>query len=250
MQNTVELSGIHDQKQWTTDLSADTSPEPSPSLTPQQPASPVQESVTGHRTREGETDDREKKRQRRLVDPQVRLLQNRQSAARSRQRKKEYLVGLERKSGELETENTLLKQQLYASEQRIRALEQRLTIGLKQNDELQNLLKNSNKAEELQRILNIYSSLPIPSDLLPKSDGNVMQIQNRHNISLAQIAPGQQVSPQNIGPSSGIPLPVNQRAATQLQTTQNVESPNQQVGLPVASAQRHDQCTVPTLIYQ
>jgi len=117
---------------------------------------------------EGEGEERERKRQRRL-------LQNRQSAARSRHRKKEMLQTLERKSTDLDSENNVIKQQLYNYEQRIRALEQRIAITAKQNDELINLLKNSNKVDELQRILNIYSAIVLPSDLSKPSDQALLQ---------------------------------------------------------------------------
>lgn len=122
------------------------------------------------------------------------MLQNRQSAARSRQRKKEYIGSLERKAQETEAENNFLKQQLYSQEQRVRVLEQRLTILAKQNDELQNLLKASNKGDDLQRILSIYAALPIPSpDMNPKqstlSDQALLQAhlqqQQRHQQAMA-----------------------------------------------------------------
>jgi len=94
----------------------------------------------------GDPDEKERKRQRRL-------LQNRQSAALSRQRKKEFLGNLERRSNEVEAENKILKQQLGINDQRFRELEQKYAILLKQNEDLKFLLKNSDKADELNRIL-------------------------------------------------------------------------------------------------
>eukprot|EP01090_Pellita_catalonica_P017915 TRINITY_DN556_c0_g1_i2.p1 TRINITY_DN556_c0_g1~~TRINITY_DN556_c0_g1_i2.p1 ORF type:complete len:205 (+),score=22.46 TRINITY_DN556_c0_g1_i2:625-1239(+) len=110
---------------------------------------------------------------------QKRLLQNRLSAARSRQRKKEYLTNLERSKHELEGENSNLKQRVYNMDQRIRALEQQLTIISKQNEELQILLKTSDKSAELERILSIYSSLPIPTALHPS------QMNAKHDLNMA-----------------------------------------------------------------
>lgn len=75
-----------------------------------------------------------------------RLLQNRQSAALSRQRKKEYLGGLERKNNELDAENKVLKQTVYSNDVRIRELESRLSFFIKQNDDFKNLLRTSDKA--------------------------------------------------------------------------------------------------------
>jgi hypothetical protein len=74
-----------------------------------------------------------------------RLLQNRQSAALSRQRKKEYLGGLERKNNELDAENKVLKQTVYSNDVRIRELESRLSFFIKQNDDFKNLLRTSDK---------------------------------------------------------------------------------------------------------
>jgi len=94
----------------------------------------------------GDPDEKERKRQRRL-------LQNRQSASLSRQRKKEFLGNLERRSNDVDSENKLLKQQLTITDQRFRELEQKYGILLKQNEDLKFLLKNSDKADELNRIL-------------------------------------------------------------------------------------------------
>lgn len=98
-------------------------------------------------------EERDKKRQRRL-------LQNRQSAALSRQRKKEYLGGLERKNNELDAENKVLKQTVYSNDVRIRELESRLSFFIKQNDDFKNLLRTSDKVDELNRLLaQAYSTL-------------------------------------------------------------------------------------------
>jgi hypothetical protein len=77
-----------------------------------------------------------------------RLLQNRQSAALSRQRKKEYLGGLERKNNELDAENKVLKQTVYTNDTRIRELESRLGFFIKQNEDLKNLLRTSDKVRD------------------------------------------------------------------------------------------------------
>jgi hypothetical protein len=109
---------------------------------------------------ESDLEERERKRQRRL-------LQNRQSAALSRQRKKEYLGNLERRTAELEAENKVLKQQIYASDQRARELEQKLAFFAKQNEDLKALLRTSDKSEEMNRVLaqamNTFSSLALQS---------------------------------------------------------------------------------------
>lgn len=74
-----------------------------------------------------------------------RLLQNRQSAALSRQRKKEYLNNMERQNNELNAENKVLKQTVYNSDNRIRELESRLAFFIKQNEDLKSLLRTSDK---------------------------------------------------------------------------------------------------------
>lgn len=110
---------------------------------------------------EGDNEERERKRQRRL-------LQNRQSAALSRQRKKEYLGNLERKAAELEAENKVLKQQIYGADQRTRDLEAKLAFIAKQNEDLKALLRTSDKSEDLTRLLQTlsnYSSLAIQPNM-------------------------------------------------------------------------------------
>eukprot|EP01088_Endostelium_zonatum_P014152 TRINITY_DN2990_c0_g1_i1.p1 TRINITY_DN2990_c0_g1~~TRINITY_DN2990_c0_g1_i1.p1 ORF type:complete len:245 (+),score=63.85 TRINITY_DN2990_c0_g1_i1:147-881(+) len=78
-----------------------------------------------------------------------RLESNRQSAARSRQRKKEYLTQVEQRNLDLENENRTLKRQNFEYEQRINQLEDEIKEFNKRTKELMTLLRSSNKADQI-----------------------------------------------------------------------------------------------------
>lgn len=61
---------------------------------------------------------------------------------------------MERRNSELDAENKVLKQTVYTSDNRIRELEGRLAFFIKQNEDLKNLLRTSDKV-----FINISSSL-------------------------------------------------------------------------------------------
>jgi len=63
------------------------------------------------------------------------------------------MTTLERKMQKLENENKIFKQQAISSEQRYREIEHKYTLIHKQNEDLARILKNSNKSDELNRIL-------------------------------------------------------------------------------------------------
>eukprot|EP01087_Luapelamoeba_hula_P025160 TRINITY_DN9847_c0_g1_i2.p1 TRINITY_DN9847_c0_g1~~TRINITY_DN9847_c0_g1_i2.p1 ORF type:complete len:336 (-),score=77.15 TRINITY_DN9847_c0_g1_i2:264-1271(-) len=127
-------------------------------------------------------DERELKRQKRL-------LQNRQSAALSRQRKKEYVGSIERKTVDLEGDNRQLKQQLYLTEQRLHELEQKYSIMLKQNDELKSVLRVSNKSDELNRILaQTYAALALQAATGSMSDARSILLDTQHLAAPSQRA--------------------------------------------------------------
>ncbi len=133
-------------------------------------------------------------------DELIRLLQNRQSAALSRLRKKEKMGNLERKAAELEAENKVLKQQLYSGDQRIRELEHKLGLFVKQNEELKCVLRGSDKADEMNRILaQAYSTLALQnlqsagvsvSVNVNPAGGNVALPMPTHNVSVPTVSVG------------------------------------------------------------
>ena len=148
-----------------------------------------------------------------------RLLQNRQSAALSRQRKKEFLSNLERRSSEYESENKLMKQQLSIHEQRYHDLEQKYTILLKQNEELKFILKTSDKSEELNRILaQTYTAYIQASGL--GVDRNVVLIDQK--LPVVDHSFVQHVSP----PQQPLQLPVVDTGSPGSQGMKTNNSPN------------------------
>jgi hypothetical protein len=151
---------------------------------------------------EGEGEERDKKRQRRL-------LQNRQSAALSRQRKKEYLGGLERKNNELDAENKVLKQTVYANDTRLRELEGRLAFFIKQNEELKALLRTSDKVDDMNRLLaQAYSSLALQTaglsvpGLLSSIGFHAAPEAQHHHMSIGLQALAVSASPQQQSPTT------------------------------------------------
>jgi len=171
----------------------------------------------------GDPDEKERKRQRRL-------LQNRQSAALSRQRKKEFLGNLERRANEMEAENKILKQQLGINEQRFRELEQKYAILLKQNEDLKFLLKTSDKADELNRILAQTYTAYIQASGLAVERNVLLDSKMDHSFGVQHGQPQQMCQPR------GLPQHVHQDPT---------EHDQQQAALAVEQMAHHHQQHTP-----
>ena len=108
-----------------------------------------------------------------------RLESNRQSAARSRQRKKEYLSQVEQRNIELEDENRDLKRQNIDYEQRVNVLESEVKDSNKRINELLMLLRSSNKADQINSVqIPLISAPPIEiknsfQPVLNRSESNI-----------------------------------------------------------------------------